>query len=108
MGKAINGFCAACQVAIKGNNWSRHLQSKAHLEKSKGKFVKKKLTTEAPILKRGRPKSSKLDPPLASDMLAHVRARGLALYYWKASKLFDDGLKEKAKLVRALVVKVRS
>jgi hypothetical protein len=68
--------------------------------------VIKNYSNEASKLKRGRPKSSKLDPPIDRAMVAHVRARGLELYHYKASKFDDHDLLVTSKLVKALVRKV--
>ena len=83
MGKHLNGFCKPCQRTIEGSNWNRHLDSKGHLARSKGKIVKKNIvlnTVQAP--KRGRPKEYKLQPLDTNEMLAHLRARGMELYFW--------------------------
>ena len=91
MVKANPGHCIPCNSVIAGNNWARHLLSKAHLARSKGKMVKKIVVNAIPTAKRGRPiTNNKLHSLDTRAMVAHVRARGMELYYWKASKVSDD------------------
>jgi hypothetical protein len=60
MGKAKPGYCEVCQRGVNGNNWSRHIWSKAHIIKSKGNVIKKKFIKSHVLPTRGRPRNDKL------------------------------------------------
>ena len=60
-------------------------------------------------LKKGRPKKANRHPLDNSEVVAHIRARGVALYNYKKNKLIDDwDHLKRSQLLRQVVKRVKA